>query len=174
MSDHQMYHSLGGQYNPNSSQQRQPQPGDPDFRPPIAPGQGGYPQGGLPYDATGIPGQPPHPQQGGVQDVTSQMGGMAIAGDGSGTVRKKRDRHAYHEIKSSGSSQAFNGLPQGGVQPTQFLNQQAQGITPHPYTGEQATPAMSQFPAAASGPFTPGQQASQMEHAARPGAVSTQ
>lgn len=169
-----MYHSLGGQYNPNSSQQRQPQPGDPDFRPPIAPGQGGYQQGGLPYDATGIPGQPPHPQQGGVQDLTSQMGGMAIAGDGSGTVRKKRDRHAYHEIKSSGSSQAFNGLPQGGVQPTQFLNQQAQGITPHPYTGEQATPAMSQFPAAASGPFTPGQQASQMEHAARPGAVSTQ
>jgi protein transport protein SEC24 len=84
--------------------------------------------------------------------------------------KKKRDRHAHHEIQSTGSSQPFNGLPQPGVQPTQFLNQPSQGIIPpHPYTGEQATPGMSQFPTAAGTPFTQGQ-----EQAMRPGAVSTQ
>ena len=31
-----------------------------------------------------------------------RWGSMTIGGDGSGTVRKKKDRHAYHNIQSSG------------------------------------------------------------------------
>lgn len=75
-------------------------------------------------------------------------------GLGHDTVRhKKRDRHAYHDIQSgAGSSQAFNGMPPGGVGvPTDFLNQQ------QPYGGPQASPGASQFPVAA-GPTYQGNQ----------------
>lgn len=170
MSDYNTYHNLGNQPNPNFNQQQQPGSGDQNFRPPVAPPPGDYQHGGAPY---GIP-TPPIPQQGDVQGLSSQMGGMVIGGDGSGTVKKKRDRHAYHEIKSTGSSQAFNGMPQNATPPTQFLNQggPSQGIMPNPYTGEQYNPGMSQFPAVA-GATLGGQQQAPMQ-APRPGAVSTQ
>jgi protein transport protein SEC24 len=163
MSDFQGYHGIG-QTNPDYRQQQGQQP--PNTQPMAA----------RPQDQQGAPygnqyGQAP---QDGSHNLASQMGSMAIGGDGSGTVRKKKDRHAYHDIQSAGSSQAFNGLPQGGVPPTQFLSQTDPRAAAHPYTGEQITPAMSQFPAPANTPFMPGQQASSMQHASRAGAISTQ
>jgi protein transport protein SEC24 len=143
-----MYHAMGGGNNQDPNQQYQPRPGDPNF-------------------------QPPNPA--GVQQLNSQMENMTVGGDGAGTVRKKkRDRHAHHEIQSSGTSQAFNGMPQTNMPSSQFLNQQNQSIQPNPYTGEHATPAMSQFPAQSNTPFMPGGQGSAMDNSSRPGALSTQ
>ncbi|KAF2664471.1 Sec23/Sec24 family protein [Microthyrium microscopicum] len=163
MADYNMYHSMGGNQPGQNPQQQQPPQ---NFRPPVAPGPAGYQQsgtpgnppvqGGTPYGAyqqqdqgyfqqgPQAPQATPTPQDG-MGGLAQQMGGMAIGGDGSGTVRKKRDRHAHHVIQSAGSSQPYNGMPQGNVQPSQFLNQPSQ--SPHPFTGEQATPAMAQFPA---------------------------
>jgi protein transport protein SEC24 len=181
MSDHQSYHTLGGQYDQDPNR-RYPQPGE---FPPVASGPPGYNQPGAPYGSQ-IPGTPPVsyqanpgaiPPPGASQDanygLAAQMGGMAISGDGSGTVKKKRDRHAYHTLQTgAGSSQPFNGMPQGAVNPSQFLNQQGNtaGIPPNPYTGEYATPAMSQFPASVNPTFG----SAQPEQAPKPGAVSTQ
>ncbi len=80
---------------------------------------------------------------------------------------KKKDRHAYHNIEGpGGSSQAFNGMPQGGS-PMQYGNQ-SPAQAPGPQWGEpQITPAMSQFPAPVNPVFTPGAQASPMQYAAR-------
>ena len=52
---------------------------------------------------------------------------------------KKKSRHAYHNLEQpAGSSQPFNGMPQGQTTPG------------HPYAGQQVTPAMNQFPAPAT------------------------
>jgi protein transport protein SEC24 len=189
-----MYHSLGGDPNTNPNQQQHPQMGAPQFRPPIAPNphqqsgppytssppapQSGAPYGGYQQEPGYFPNQQPPAPHDSAGTLASQIGGMSLADEGTGTVKKKRDRHAYHDLQSgAGSSQAFNGIPQGGAQPSQFLNQQAQGMTSnvHPYAGQQITPAMSQFPANANPNFTPNQPASTAEHAARGGTgVSTQ
>jgi protein transport protein SEC24 len=81
------------------------------------------------------------------------MGGMAIGGDVSGTIRKKKDRHAYHDISSGpGSSQPFNGMPPPGTaQPAQFPAQGGYGA------GQQITPAMNQFPAPVNPAFSAAQ-----------------
>ncbi|TID22058.1 M-phase inducer phosphatase [Venturia nashicola] len=183
MSDYSMYHALGDQqpaaspYDPN----RNPGQGPPGQRPPVAPSPAGYQQSGSAY-ATAPPSaaygayqQSPYqqqqqepasyfpPQQSGVAPndpsagLAAQLGGMAIAGDGSGTVRKKKDRHAYHDISSGpGSSQAFNGMPPpGAAQAPQFLNQGS--VTPQGgYGGQQITPAMNQFPAPVNPAFSAG------------------
>ncbi|KAJ9648738.1 COPII coat Sec23p-Sfb3p heterodimer component [Coniosporium tulheliwenetii] len=192
MSDWAMYHALGA---PSANEdERQMQPAAPQFRPQVAPGPGGYQQTGssyghaapqgygqTPQQGRGIPAreqsyfppQPsPQPQGQGRSDMTglaTQMGGMGLGPDSAGHARghKKRDRHAYHNLESpAGSSQAFNGIPQGGVgTPSQFLNQN--GAQAGPY-GQQITPAMSQFPAA-SPMFSPANPASPMQHAARRG-----
>ena len=189
MADFQMYHNLGGQSN-NESDQHPPQPGAPQFRPPIAPNphqQSPYATGspapqlggqnlGYQQDAGYFPNQPLAAPHDGAA-LASQMGGMSLGAEGTGTVRKKRNRHAYHDLQTgSGSSQAFNGVPQGDIQPSQFLNQQPQGMASnvHPFAGQQVTPAMSQFPANANANFMPNQVASGAEHAARSGTVSTQ
>ncbi|KAK3066864.1 hypothetical protein LTS18_001447, partial [Coniosporium uncinatum] len=101
------------------------------------------------------------PQNSGMTDLSAQMGGMDLGG---GTMsapsrQKKKDRHAYHTFDTPGGSQSSSGTLQGGTGATaQFLNQ----------TGQQITPAMSQFPASAGTSFT-GQAASPMQHAARSG-----
>lgn len=169
-----MYHALGAA--PQSANGKNGQPAAPQFRPPVAPSPGGYQQGGAPgYEQMGTPqpGQayssheqdpgyfPPQEQalQGGINELTNQMGGMGMGGHEVAPVRqKKKDRHAHHNIETpGGSSQAFNGMPQGGVgNQTQYLNQQI-------------TPAMNQFPAASNNMYTPGNPTTPMEHAARAG-----
>ncbi|KAF2147531.1 uncharacterized protein K452DRAFT_218102 [Aplosporella prunicola CBS 121167] len=183
MSDFSMYHALGdhapNRSNPNTSQQQQ-------FRPPVAPSPGGYQQTGPAYgqappNTYGTPQQgavgygtpqqdqgyfPPNAgAQGDVAGLTSQMGGMGLGVDTAGQPvaqaphRKKKDRHAYHQIETAGSSQAFNGVPAPGT-PSQFLNQV------DPYTGQAITPAMSQFPAP-SNSFVPANATTPMQFAAR-------
>ena len=96
--------------------------------------------------------------------LSGQMGSLGLGNEGTGTVRqnKKKHRHAYHNLEQpTGSSQAFNGIPQGQVNPSQFLDQSTQ-IGQHPYAGQPITPGMSQFPAPAgasvAGAFTTGGQ----------------
>src|ERR1700685_4051046 len=104
MSDFQAYHGLAGQTNPDYAQQQSQQP--PNARPPMAP----HPQGAAygnqpaPYPPSDQGYYNQAPQQDGSRGLASQMGSMTIGGDGSGTVRKKKDRHAYHNIQSAGSS----------------------------------------------------------------------
>ncbi|GKT90250.1 LOW QUALITY PROTEIN: transport protein Sec24 [Colletotrichum tofieldiae] len=90
------------------------------------------------------------------------MGGMSL-GDGHGTARrKKKDRHAYHQVEATGSSQAFNGIPAAGTNATAFLNDPSQAQFAQ----------MNQFPVAAGQTFTPGIPASPAEFATRNGADS--
>lgn len=109
------------------------------------------PQGQLP---AGILSPYPHgyisPQQGQftptdsspMKNIATQMNNLNVGG----TTRKKKDRHAYHTLDQGvGSSQAFNGVPQGGTaSPSDFLNASP---LPSPFLGQPITPAMSQFPA---------------------------
>lgn len=96
------------------------------------------------------------------------MGTMGLGADqGTQPRHKKKDRHAYHNIEGpGGSSQAFNGMPQGGT-PTQYLNQNTPQVGGQQWGEPQITPAMSQFPAPANPTFSPASQASSMQHAAR-------
>jgi protein transport protein SEC24 len=124
-----------------------------------SPYQGGQEHGGY------YGGQQSPPQQEGMGGLAQQMGGMALGGaaDGSGTVRKKkRDRHAHHEIQNTGSSQAFNGMPPQGA-----------GQIPYGGPSPAGAQAQGQFPAPANAQFTPGQAATPVEHAARGTAVTS-
>jgi protein transport protein SEC24 len=108
--------------------------------------------------------------------LAAQLGGLNLVADVGGAARKKKkDRHAYHTVEPTGSSQAFNGLPPG-TPAEQFLNvNNPQGI---PALGGQfasplgtplGTPQMAnpnQFPAPVS-PFSPAAPVSPTEHAAR-------
>lgn len=59
--------------------------------------------------------------QPGPDPLAAQMAGMSL-GDGQTTVRKKKkDRHAYHAVEPTGSSQAFNGMPPPGSNANQFI-----------------------------------------------------
>ncbi|KAF1809330.1 hypothetical protein P152DRAFT_476464 [Eremomyces bilateralis CBS 781.70] len=186
MSDFSMFHALGQHsINPNDPKV---EPEAPQFRPPIAPAPSGYHQSGSyqsappqqqQYDPSVAhtqpgtqAGNPPYQEQGyfappgstpgaappaGMEGLTQQMSHVGLGTEGAAPARthKKRDRHAYHNIETpGGSSQAFNGMPQGQVAPSQYLNQQI-------------TPAMNQFPAAANPIFTPQDQATAPQHAAR-------
>ena len=110
------------------------------------------PQGQLP---AGILSPYPHgfmsPQQGQftptspspIGSLDAQMNNLNVGG----TTRKKKDRHAYHTLdQGTGSSQAFNGIPQGSTNPSEFLNASPM---PSPFLSQPVTPAMNQFPAAA-------------------------
>ena len=75
------------------------------------------------------------------------MGSMALGSDGNvpGRAGKKKHRHAYHNLEQpAGSSQAFNGIPQGQSSPSQFLDQSNR---PQAYASQQVTPVMSAFSA---------------------------
>ena len=116
------------------------------------------PQGQLP---AGILSPYPHgfvsPQQGQFAPTTSSpmqsLAGQMNSLNVGGTARKKKDRHAYHTLDQGiGSSQAFNGIPQGGAaSPSEFLNASPMAS---PFMSQSITPAMSQFPAT-GGTFIP-------------------
>ena len=196
--DYSMYHAMGtNQPGPDPNQQYQPPTGQQQYQhnPPYhspPPGQqqfyGGPPAGGVPPNQSY--GQPPPPQGG--QDyltgpagvaapppadggLAAQMGGLSVADQNQGTVRKKKkDRHAYHMVEApAGSSQAFNGMPSppgsqpgsafGPIDPvvgSQFL----QGAQPSPGLG-----GSGQFPAPAAPGFHPTSTVSPAEFAARNG-----
>ncbi|KAK2738849.1 COPII coat Sec23p-Sfb3p heterodimer component [Onygenales sp. PD_40] len=133
MADFSMYHTLGQGEEDQSNPHINTQPAPPQFNTPISQGPAGYHQGQQPYGGVpsplspaGYPAQAAEPQ-GAMGGLTSQMGGLGIAGDiGGGSVRahKKKDRHAYHDFGAPATtSQAFNGMPQGGMQAqSQFLD----------------------------------------------------
>jgi len=202
MSDYQLYHSLGqGGPNddPRNQQQQQQQGGQQppnQFQPPIAPSPyqqpGAYtPQGpnqnqpqpyGTPQMGAPSPYQQPQgqgyfpdqgaqPQDGG---LASQMGNLGLGEVATYGRKKKKDRHAYHTVEApSGSSAAFNGIPQGGVPPSAYLNADPSTMPAPPAGGFQAvTPQMSQFPAPVNAPFNPVNPASPAEFAARNGTAA--
>jgi len=73
-------------------------------------------------------------------DLNNQINNMHLGADGtSGTAhRKRRDRHAYHQIEQSAAAQpAFNGTPAGppGIQ-GQYQNAPLPG-TASPYMSQQ-------------------------------------
>ncbi|KAF2835072.1 Sec23/Sec24 family protein-like protein [Patellaria atrata CBS 101060] len=191
MSEFSMYRGIAS---PGLSQPGTPRtkPNTPQFRPPVAPSPSGYQQSGSTVNNTN-PNQYPTSQQQteasqeqgyfppvspmqGQQQYDGAMGGLAtqmgaVQLNSSAPPRRKKDRHAYHTVEAAGSSQAFNGIPQGATgQPTQFLNQ---GGIQGPYANSQASPAMSQFPVPANPLFSPAHSATTYEHAARPGAPLT-
>ena len=192
MSDYQLYHSLG-QGGPNDDPNSRNQPAPPQFQPPVAP---------LPYQQAsanyGPPGQTPYqPSQMGspspyqttqehgyfpnqsaqTQDgqLASQMGGLGLGEAATHGRKKKKDRHAYHTVEApSGSSQAFNGIPQGGVPPSAYLNADPSTMPNAPggqLLNQPGTPQRSQFPAQVNAPFNPANTASSAEFASRNGSV---
>ena len=188
MADHGAYHSLGKQEDPANlrprAQPATPQFRPPAAPTPTGYHQGSsygssmpQPQqqyGGTPqpvYQHQGMPSQeqgyfppqqsPASPYDGAMGGLSSQMGSMGLGQDGSGPARpnKKKHRHAYHNLDQPvGSSQAFNGIPQGEVNPSQYLGtSQPQPISQaYPYGDHNITPAMNQFPALGGAPYTPG------------------
>lgn len=89
---------------------------------------------------------------GSVASLTSQMGSMGIGSEAAQQPRKKKDRHAYHNLdQGTGSSQSFNGIPQGQPSPSQFPDQKA---SPVPYGSQTSTSAPSRL-SAPSGAFVP-------------------
>ena len=167
MSDLTTYHAMGDQHDMS---RREGSPGgqQPGYTPspygqpgaPPAQGQHGMlsPPGSTQAHASPQPQGyfPPqgaqHPLSGGgMPGLTSHMGAMALGGPGPPLrAGKKKNRHAYHSLEqAAGSSQAYNGVPQGAAANTQFLDQPGQ--RPHPFAGQQVTPAMNQFPASPSG-----------------------
>ncbi|KAK4203528.1 hypothetical protein QBC40DRAFT_274467 [Triangularia verruculosa] len=110
--------------------------------PPQTPGYGPPPTGEPGY----FQGQQAPPDDGG---LAAQMGGMSLGPDaGHGTARrKKKDRHAYHQVEAVGSSQPFNGIPPAGTPATAFLNAETSAAGAR-YGG-------SQFPAPVSPGFNP-------------------
>lgn len=144
-------------------------PMTPGYGPPMTPGYGPQTPGYGPPQS--FPGSPMPSQDGA---LAAQLGGMNLGADaGAASARKKKkDRHAYHTVEPTGSSQAFNGLPPG-TPAEQFLNvNNPQGI---PALGGQfasplASPQMvnpNQFPVPVGAPFSPANLASSHEFAER-------
>lgn len=105
------------------------------------------------------------------------MGGLGLGEAPTHGKKKKKDRHAYHNVEaSSGSSAAFNGIPQGGVPPSAYLNADPSTM---PAQGGQflnsqpVTPQMSQFPAGVNAPFNPMNPVPESEFAAQNGTADT-
>ncbi|WZH42480.1 COPII-coated vesicle component SEC24 [Fusarium acuminatum] len=113
--------------------------------------------GFAPPQAQAPTGQAPPSQD---ASLAAQLGGMNL-GDGQGTARrKKKDRHAYHTVEATGSSQAFNGMPALGTSATQFLDSVPGGPGLGGQFGSpQGTPQMqsqSQFGAPINSAYSPG------------------
>ncbi|CAJ2509061.1 Uu.00g140870.m01.CDS01 [Anthostomella pinea] len=193
MSEYAMYHALGQgeQLDPNDPN-RTSQPAPPQFQPQVAHQQyqqygSPAPQGQQYYGApqqppmggpspAGAPGfapppgqqyggQPPSPADG--AGLASQMAGMSLDGQ-QGARRKKKDRHAFHNVEApAGSSQPYNGIPPAGTPATAFLNADPSVQPGGQFGGQQLTP--NQFPAPVNSPFNPVSQATAAEFAARNG-----
>jgi protein transport protein SEC24 len=191
MSDYQLYHSLGqggpndDPNNPNKSFQPTPS----QFQPPGAPSP--YQQPGANFNAPGqtpqcnpqmaspygaFQGQehlPNQGQQGLDGGLAAQMGGLGLGEVAAHGKKKKKDRHAYHNVEPTGSSQAFNGMPQGGVPASAYLNADP-SVMPGQggqFMNQPITPQMSQFPAPVNAPFNPANPVSPAEFASRNGAA---
>ena len=191
MSEYPLYHSQG-QGGPDGNPNSRNQPLSPQFQPPIAPSP--YQQGGANYGPSGQSSynnpQTEHPsayqttqEQGyfptqGMQtqdgQLAAQMGGLGLGEAATHGRKKKRDRHAYHTVEApSGSSQAFNGMSQGGVHPSAYLNADPSTLANSPgsqFLNQPVTPRMSQFPAQVNTPFNPANLASS-EFASRNGST---
>ncbi|KAH8819791.1 hypothetical protein F5884DRAFT_26262 [Xylogone sp. PMI_703] len=192
MSDYQLYHALGqGGSNddpnaPNSAYQPTPQ-----FQPPVSPNpyrpSGG--QYGPPGNDSFQRAASPNPQTLGSpylqgpprlgtpsQDaaLAAQMGGLGLGiGEAASHGRKKKkDRHAHHTLEPVGSSQAFNGVPQGNFQPTQFLSAESPALRPTSSGTYAGTPLVAQFPAPAA-PFNPIAQQPPIGQPARNGSIDS-
>ncbi|KAK0649451.1 hypothetical protein B0T16DRAFT_410109 [Cercophora newfieldiana] len=191
MANYSMYHALGQGENldPNDPN-RTTQPAPPQFSPPVAPNpfnQGAYgapPPPGQQYPGPAPPAQSPGyaplyqgqsqpPFSPGTDDggLAAQMGGMTLGADsGYGTARrKKKDRHAYHQVDAPvGSSQPYNGIPPAGTPATSFLNSAPQqGAGAGQFVGG-VSPQSGLFPASVNSQFSP-MPASPAEFAARSG-----
>lgn len=190
MSEFAAYHALGtGSSNPGGAGKKD-EPNQ--WRPPVAASPAGYQQTGSPtigqtpnqyagspaqYNAPAQPAsyfppqpiQPAYPSYQGDQDVNNLTGQMGAVGLGAEQVaqprHKKKDRHAYHNIEGPGS-QGLAGTPPVGS-PGGYMNQNSPQVGGAQWMEPQITPAMSQFPAPANPVFSPGAQASPMQHAAR-------
>ena len=191
MSDYQLYHSLaqGDPNDPNTLNR----PAPPQFQsqaatsPYQAQGYGSPASAPAAYqnqqfgqqqqsqDPSYFQSQPGQMQDGG---LAAQMGGLGLGEVGTHGRKKKKDRHAYHTVEAPlGSSAAFNGIPQGGIPPSAYLNADPSTM---PGAGGQfmdqhqpLTPQGSQFPAQVNAPFNPATQASPAQFAARNGSAET-
>ena len=102
------------------------------------------------------------------------MGGLGLGEVGTHGRKKKKDRHAYHTVEvPQGSSAAFNGAPQGGIPASAYLNADPSGMPgagrPFFNQNQSLPPQGSQFPAQVNAPYSPANQASPAEFAARNG-----
>jgi protein transport protein SEC24 len=177
MADYQ-HHYSGGQGRTNDD----PRNLNPDFQaassqfqPPIAPSPykqpsanynsspnlptGGPPPYGQPHGQGGY--FPGHDAQAQAQDggLAAQMGSLALGEAASHGKKKKKDRHAYHQVEApTATSTVFNTAPQAGAAPPSFLNtdpsttqhQGSQFLSSRP-----VTPQVSQFPGDVGVPFNP-------------------
>ena len=172
------HHYAGGQGGPNnnpSNPNPNVQASPPQFRPSITPSP--YQQPGVNYNSSQNPqpgGPSPYSQPQGhgayfpdhdvqtqAQDggLAAQMGGLALGEAASHGKKKKKDRHAYHQVEApSATSAVFNGAPQAGLPPPSFLNADP-STTQSPGTqflsSRPVTPQVSQFPGGVSAPFNP-------------------
>jgi protein transport protein SEC24 len=109
------------------------------------------------------------------EEMVAQMGSLGLGGGevASHGRKKKKDRHAYHNVEpSSGSSAAFNDIPPNGVPHSAYLNADPSTMpagSNSQFLSQPVTPQMSQFPAPASAPFNPAAPASPAEFATRNG-----
>lgn len=85
------------------------------------------------------------------------MGGLGLEDHSAHGRKKKKDRHAYHTLEApAGSSQPFNGIPQGAVSPSDFLNADPSTAAQQYGMGNRPiTPLPSQFVGQGSAPFNP-------------------
>ena len=126
MSDPYGGYQAGGQQfqNPNAYHD----PRQPYNDPSQSPQNAGYGQPPASQYQQQMPGQ--NGGQPGMDGLTSQMGNMGV---GAPSSRRKKERHAYHDLNQSAPSAPPPQIPQAGYQPgTQFLQQ-----------GQQPQPAVS-------------------------------
>ncbi|PNS20683.1 hypothetical protein CAC42_2928 [Sphaceloma murrayae] len=165
--------SPGGYFQSGSSySQNPPSLGQPPTSAPLAAATGEpgsyFPPQSAPGPAMQQPQQYGQPAQGGMSQLSGQMGQMSLDGGsipGAPAPRKKKDRHAYHQIEQpapSASPQAVNGASH---MPSPYANIAGSGAGgPYmsqqlPSSSSQYAPPASQFqqqPASAPGPVQPG------------------
>jgi protein transport protein SEC24 len=191
MSDYQLYHSLdqGGPNDDSNNPNKSFQPAPPQFQPPVVPSP--YQQPGANFNAPGQTPQynpqmaspyrasqgqehfPDQSQQGLDGGLAAQMGGLGLGEVATHGKKKKKDRHAYHNVEPTSSSQAFNGIPQGEVPASAYLNADPSVMSGQggQFMNQPITPQMSQFPAPVNAPFNPVNPVSPAEFASRNGAA---
>lgn len=178
MADYQ-HHYSGGQGGPNDNPRNSnpnAQAAPPQFQPPSAPfpyqqpssnynsSQNPPPAGPSPYGQPQAEGgyflnYDAQTQAGDGGGLAAQMGGLALGEAASHGKKKKKDRHAYHQVEApSATSAVFNGPPQAGVPQPSFLNADPSTaqLPGSQFLGSRpVTPQVSQFPGGVSAPFNP-------------------